>query len=558
MSGAPREPAAPDARASTLTNITLERLRHDLHMPINAMIGHAEMLIEDLDEDVGPEIRDGLRRYLQTGARLLDRLNRIFAAGSGGADLITVQDRLREELATDVDEAIAEIRPLIRRAEAEGRRVLTVDMHRIREAGDTLLAQLRDLSIDDGAATAGTARRRRPDDATPRSAYAGAHVLVAEDVAVNRDLFQRRLERDGFRVTLAPTGTAALEAMRSAQPDVVLLDISMPELGGPAVLQRMKDDPELRRLPVIMIPSPDEIEDAARCIELGADDYFPKDFHPALLRARIDGILEKKRLRSEERMYLDAVRRELELGRYIQRDFLPDTLPQPEGWEVAAHFQPAHDVAGDFYDVFRLDDGRIVLVVADVSDKGIGAALFMALIRTLVRALALEATRDRVDPIVAVRQVNDYITSHHQTNAVMFATMFVGVLDPPSGRLVYVNAGHCPPIIAGPRGLHGQLDPTGPSVGILPDFDFQKDERVLQPGETLFMYTDGVTEAQDADCSCFSDDRLHKLLTEPAATAEALIRRVDDRIREFVGKVPDFDDITMLVVRRQDPSIRSS
>src|SRR5262249_22798559 len=160
---------------------------------------------------------------------------------------------------------------------------------------------------------------------------------------------------------------------------------------------------------------------------------------------------------------------ELEIGRQIQRDFLPDSLPQPPGWEIAAAFHPARQVGGDFYDAFSLEDGRVALAVADVCDKGVGAALFMALFRSLVRAHAeLPGSGTPAGPasrsIVAL--TNDYIArTHGRSN--MFATMLFAILDPRTGDLAWVNGGHEPPIVRRRGGAVERLMPTGPAVGAL-------------------------------------------------------------------------------------------
>src|SRR5258706_626902 len=250
-------------------------------------------------------------------------------------------------------------------------------------------------------------------------------ILVVDDVEMNRDLLARRLQQQGHTVSLAENGRRALERLRAEEFDLVLLDIMMPEMDGYQVLGEMMGDAVLKNVPVIMISAVTEMDSVVKCIEIGATDYLPKPFNAVLLKARVVSTLEKKRLRDKERLYAKSLERDLEIGREIQKSFLPEELPRVLGWEIAARFRPARQVAGDFYDALALPaSGRIGLLVADVCDKGLGAALFMALFHTVLRA---DATRDGDPPgsaadadagpaaelLRAVRLTNDYIARTH-------------------------------------------------------------------------------------------------------------------------------------------------
>ena len=346
--------------------------------------------------------------------------------------------------------------------------------------------------------------------------------------------------------------------------DLVLLDIMMPELDGYKVLERMRAEGTLDQLPVIMISAVTEMESVIRCIEMGATDYLPKPFNPVLLKARVGATLEKKRLRDRERLWAKSLERDLEIGREIQRSFLPEELPKPAGWEIAARFQPARQVAGDFYDAFALAGGeRVGLVVADVCDKGVGAALFMALFRSLLRAFSERAFAEPVIPrsegprdasdssrlLSTVVSTNDYIARTHGS-ANMFATAFVAVLEPAGGSLCWVNAGHEAPVVCGTAGVGARLPPTGPALGMMPDMKFEARETLVAPGDTLFAFTDGVTEAKDGAGGFYSEERLLALLGEKAPSASALLDRIEAAVSAHSSGAERSDDITMLAVRR--------
>jgi len=408
-----------------------------------------------------------------------------------------------------------------------------------------------------------------------RPAAAPALLLVVDDNEVNRDLLSRRLRRLGHEVECAAGGAEALAMLAAREPDLVLLDVMMPDMNGYEVLERIKQSESLRHVPVIMVSALDELASVVRCIELGAADYLPKPFDPVLLRARVGACLESKRLRDRERLHARSLERELEIGREIQAGFFPESLPQPPGWEVAALFRSARQVAGDFYDAFPVDRGRLVaLVVGDVCDKGVGAALFMALFRSLLRAVAEQEEEGVATPVRgeaaevtagvtadggaarllrAVSVTNDYIARTH-SRANMFATLFVAALDPATGALAYVNAGHEPALVldAGGR-VRAELPPTGPAAGLLPGVPFAAARARLAPGESLVVYTDGITEARAADGSFYGEARLVALLgDEPpcAHGAERLLGRLLDSVRAHAAGAEQSDDITSLAVVR--------
>lgn len=391
-----------------------------------------------------------------------------------------------------------------------------------------------------------------------------ARVLVVDDQEYNRDILSRRLRGDGHHADVAADGPLALAMLEAGAYDLVLLDVMMPGLDGYGVLERIKASGTLSNLPVIMVSALDETESVVRCLELGADDYLTKPFNALVLRARVGASLARKWLRDREQLYAKSLERELEIGREIQAGFLPSACPRLDGWEIAARFEPARSVAGDFYDAYRLQNGHVALAVADVCDKGVGAALYMALFRTLLRALASrEAARNRPDDVLLAEtalDTSDYIATVHD-RANMFATAFLAVLDPARGLLHYVNAGHDPPFLAGPGALR-RLETTGPALGLVAGSTFEVRSETVGPGELLLAFTDGVSDARSSTGEGFSEARIAVILGEPrpdrdvpairvGGPAVDVVDRIARRVAEHTADAERFDDATMLAVYRR-------
>jgi sigma-B regulation protein RsbU (phosphoserine phosphatase) len=293
----------------------------------------------------------------------------------------------------------------------------------------------------------------------------------------------------------------------------------------------------------------------------------------------VENELEEKNQEIEG--YIRLLRNELEIGRQIQADFLPQAVPEVVGWHFEASFEPAREVAGDFYDIFALPGERVGFVVADVCDKGVGAALFMALTRSLVRVLAMQKNQlynnlepdrarllvelpparpgqpslilpaDTYEVLNSIGYVSDYITTNHsRTN--MFATLFFGVLDTRSGQLYYINAGHDAPVHLGPAGIKGRLGMTGPAVGVVPNVKYKIRQTQLEPDDLLLLYTDGITEAKDLDHNLFTEKRLlarlEQLRAETSFQANQLINSIKLELARHVAGADPSDDITIMVL----------
>jgi sigma-B regulation protein RsbU (phosphoserine phosphatase) len=243
----------------------------------------------------------------------------------------------------------------------------------------------------------------------------------------------------------------------------------------------------------------------------------------------------------------ERLEQELLLAREIQLTLMPSEPPNLRGWELAAACRPALHVGGDFYDFFELPNGRLGLVIADVADKGMPAALFMALTRTLLRAAALQHT----SPALAVARANDLLVPDaHQG---MFVTAVYATLDRDTGEVAYANAGHNPPLLCRPQPSSvEQFDRSGFALGVAGGTEYEERAAHLEAGDYLIFYTDGVTEAFAVDGTIFGDERLRALTGElHGDPARAVLEAIEGSVERFVGEEPPSDDLTLMVLRRQ-------
>lgn len=312
---------------------------------------------------------------------------------------------------------------------------------------------------------------------------------------------------------------------------------------------------ELARLAEVLEPSEQEAVAAVlRRLEQGGGaglaDAFQSMVESVLNRhARLHALLDERtrdlelvRQALDQRVLLDRMVQELEVARRLQLETLPSVFPVSAAFDMHAAMWPAKEVGGDFYDVLALADGSIALMVGDASGKGVAAAIFVAMTRSLLRA----AIARGASPAEALEQANAALAADNPT--MMFVTAFVAVLDPATGVLRYANAGHNPPRVVGAAGGQQPLGAAdGIALGVVEDFIFEDRARRLAAGETLVLFTDGVTEADRADGTLFGDDRLSDALVAGAgATPIALVGQIAAAVNGFADGCPQADDITLL------------
>lgn len=579
---------------SLINSSLIANLRHDLRTPINAILGYSEMLLEDLSEINNLDSKNVIKQLNSiqiSGKEILSLINQLLNQNNSN----NFQTIIEESLLTLKKATNPLITIIIDNCQwlknNQNNNDFLIDIERIY----TSAIRLRELFINIEKLDFLTNDNSEENFCNipvdnfvkvryPKSSLESiekkitGHILVVDDNENNRDLLFSQLTRQGYTVSMAVDGRQALEMIDKKEYDLILLDLLMPEIDGYQALENIKKNEKKKHIPVIMISALDEIENVIRCIEIGAEDYLPKPFNKVLLKARIGASLEKKILRDREIEYLKKLNQELEKGREMQLNFLPDKPLQIPNWEIASFFKPARQVAGDFYDTFKLENNNIVLVLADVCDKGVGAALFMGLFRSLIRIFSQQSIIEgdiqdilsthkpletgwissdidtniiHLNALQSVSLTNNYVAYNHGELG-MFATMFVGILNPDTGLLTYINGGHESLIVTDSQGnTKHKLNSTGAAVGMMPDMTFNFKQIYLESEDILFGNTDGVTDARSISREFFHQKRLNFILQQPFNSAQILVNTIKNNVLEHIGMAEQFDDITMLAVRRE-------
>jgi sigma-B regulation protein RsbU (phosphoserine phosphatase) len=376
-------------------------------------------------------------------------------------------------------------------------------------------------------------------------------VLAVDDTPENLDVVKGILVPE-YKVKAVNNGAAALKLAQKQPPDIILLDVMMPDMDGHEVCRQLKANPVTAGIPVIFLTAKDQTADEAEGFSLGAADYIHKPVNPPILQARVRTHVALKKsiddLHNVSQALTVAKERmeiELNVGRDIQKSMLPATAPVCTEIALCASMVAAREVGGDFYDYFMLNDDELCFCVADVSGKGVGAALFMAMAKLLIKSRA----SDDQQPGKIMTRVN-YDLALDNAECV-FVTVFLATINLRTGRVTYSNGGHNPPLIKRVSGeVEEVLERHGPVLAIDEGRTYGQSSVDLAPGDVLLVFTDGVTEAMNTVEKLYSDERLLNTvrgITE--INADSVLTTVRDSVDEFAQGAEQADDITMITLQ---------
>lgn len=388
-------------------------------------------------------------------------------------------------------------------------------------------------------------------------------VMIVDDTPDNLRLLIGMLSREGYKVRPVPNGKLALAAVASAAPELILLDIDMPDLNGYEVCQRLKADEATRDIPVIFLSAMHKTVDKIKAFAVGGVDYITKPFQMEEVLVRLKTHLSLSRLnkhleelvekRTNDVLRLNAekeqIEAEMQIARQMQESFLPRCFPPfPDHQEIDiyAMMEPAKAVGGDFYDFFFIDDHRLFFTIGDVSGKGSGAALFMVRVMTLLEDKATHS----ISPEVIMFQVNNALLRKNPN--CMFATVYLGILDLQTGEITYASGGHNPPLVTQQHNFEYLHLTSGMVIGAFPlaEETFQRQKIILEPEDTIFLYSDGVTEAINQNDELYAEQRLQARLNQLRDhSVQEMVEGLDRSLKQFAGDREQADDITMLAIR---------
>ena len=369
------------------------------------------------------------------------------------------------------------------------------------------------------------------------------------DVAVLLRLHFREEIRSGeYDFVFASDGAEALERLGEHDDiEIVLSDINMPRMDGLTLLAELAELDRL--LKVVIVSAYGDIGNIRTAMNRGAFDFVTKpiDFEDLKITMakslREVGVLRRAR---DLQFRMGGLQRDLDIARRIQLSMLPTVFPNRAGLDLHALAVPAKEVGGDFYDVIDKDNGRLGFCIGDVAGKGLGAALFMAITRTVMHATAIQPLAVEA----CMHQVNRLMEAESGDTS-MFVTAIYGEIDEQTGEVSYCNAGHNLPLLLRADGSTEFLQaPQGLSLCLVEDFEYRAARLVLAPGDVLLLYTDGVTEAFNPVREEYSDERLARVVASaPDRSPQGLLRHVLADVRDFADGAPQSDDITMLALR---------
>jgi serine phosphatase RsbU (regulator of sigma subunit) len=368
-------------------------------------------------------------------------------------------------------------------------------------------------------------------------------ILIVDDNPANVEIFQMRLAANNYDIITAADGEAGLAMARERQPDLILLDIMMPKMDGIEVCRHLKGDPSLPFMPIIMVTAKTDTGDVVEGLEAGADEYLAKPVDHAALVARVKSMLRIKSLHDTVVEQSAQLTVQLKTATKIQSLFWPAIPELEHGSHIWAVSAPAKYVGGDLYDVIPLPDDSLLAYVADVSDKGVPAALIMAALSTIIRSEA--RLQSDVDKLLETINTRTYKLTAEEG---FFATIALARYWPASGNAHLAMGGHLQPlwIVEGELGKLPQVN--GISLGVTPDVRYEKKEIHLSSGESLLFYTDGIVEARNADNELFGYNRLVDAIKN--ATGPPWGKELLDTVRCWQADAPASDDVTLLEIWR--------
>lgn len=547
------------------------RARHSVRTRLNHIVGYGDILRQDAEEAGREGLEDLFNRIRDSALSLRAPLDSRFA--SAGAPAGSDLGGLEQDIYAILFQLIALIQESKQRAQEYDDFSLSRDIDKMLEAANGVLELLE-------VERAGAAE----PDALPRVAPAPSteatedgppsrtgRILVVDDNLFNRELLARHLERQGHVVCTAADGLAALELLNAENFDIMILDVMMPGMNGYQTLERVRADERFSDLYIIVISALSDTHSIARCIQLGAEDYLPREFEPVILKARIESCLEKKSLKEEQALYVSALvetqerlRAELRGGASYVRSLLPPRISAPalrSDWM----FIPSASLGGDVFGYHRIrrteeedaarelsaetlaaPGARLAIYLIDVSGHGIESALFSVTLMNLLKTQVLTGT-DFADPASVLARLAASFRMEEQNY--LYFTAWYGVWEPAARTITYASAGSPPAIMISRDGQGAELETGGMMVGLDPKTLYSNQTKEISPGCRLYLFSDGVYEFRDKSDRIFGLEPFTELLRDRVRATDFSKSALDGILHDVqsrAAKTRFLDDVSLM------------
>jgi len=483
-------------------------LRHDLRTQLNVISGYTDLISEEMEASGTVTSGEDLRT-IADGTLELKRCI--------GEELVKAPEEIRgqgiestrKRFYSPLYAIIATAQEIKDQARDSGEEHIIHDLDAILKAAGNILEILdrffERLLLDELAEASMGAHEMTAFDEKGEEQKGEAlegDIIVIDDDEMNRDLLERHLGRQGYRVTKASSGTEGFTLLRDRSCDLIILDIMMPDINGFKVLELLKMDKILRHIPVIIMSALDYMKSIIHCIEIGAEDYLPKSFNPVLLKARVRACIEKKRLRDKEQRYVRALmesQKKLEEELREAAQYVRTLLPCPMDSPVRSRwtFLPSAQLGGDSFGYHWLDEDTLAMYLMDVSGHGIGAALLSVSVMNVLNARGFPHT-DFHDPSDVLRNLNAAFPMEKQND--MYFTIWYGVYDRRDRSLRFANGGAPSPVLIEPREGGAEivriLSSQGSAIGLSDEAAFPSFSVTIGSAGRLYLFSDGIYEVR--------------------------------------------------------------
>lgn len=390
-------------------------------------------------------------------------------------------------------------------------------------------------------------------------------ILIVDDTLENLQLLAQILRETGYQVRPASNGDIALRSVAAKPPDLILLDVKMPDMDGYEVCRRLKAQDFSKKIPVIFISALNELDSRVKGFNVGGVDFIAKPFDAADVLARVKihldlqimkkqleqqneqlqkEIIERKKVEKELERSIDIINQDLALASVVQKQLLPVQLPEFPGIRFTSRYVPTEKIGGDFFDVIVLDENRIAALLFDVSGHGIAAAL----VTVIGKYSFIQHLKSFSDPISVMEAVNRDI--YFNTPTQMYLTALMMIIDVSAREVEYINAGHLPPVFyRSSKQSTIELEDHDLVLGFLEDTTYTSKKFQIAEGDKLFLFTDGLTETKNEQGEFFGEEKIEDIvISNKSKSCDIIVSEVMAQNSEFLGNQIRSDDICMLAI----------